>query len=248
MSNAIDRLTESAGKQLIGEQSRRGFFGRVGGGVAALGAAKLFGAPAARAAARCGITGCWDTGDVDVCYTPWVTNKNAAIRSGPGAGYRQIATIEQGKHWGRQSTRNPSCLQNPGPQVSENNYIWGYNITGTSSPGTSGWISLADVAPDTGWVGSACGPAGAGFDCRDGRCGAHCTAPATGSASSISGTRSIGPTEATLRYAPGSTAFRYVLSGDSVTLRCRVGSWTCVSVNSGNSAGSIGWVLNTALA
>ena len=244
MTRTIDTYVEDAGRGLLDPHSRRGFIGRVGAGVAAVGAAKLFGdVGPAQAAARCGQDGCWDRSDVEVCYAPYVTTADAPIRVGPAANAPQLAVVAKGKHVGWQSTRNPGCISNPPLRSADNGYAWVYDDTGGSGL-AGGWIAVSQIQADPGWNGTTCGPADADFDCR-GQCYAPCQPINPSTASSRSGRRTIQSSSVYLRYAPQSTAFRYLEQNAVVDELCNVGNYRCVQVVSSAWAptGTRGWVL-----
>jgi hypothetical protein len=252
MTSRGDDLIMEAAVGLAQGHSRRRFLGSLGLGVGALAVGRLLEhPPEAEASARCGITGCWDDDAVDVCYRPWRALRNTGVRVGPSSSAPSVGTLEGGKTFGRQSTRNPGCLTQPPLRDPSGGYAWGYIHTGTNI-GTSGWVNLADIVDNPSFEGTTCGPQ-SDFDCRPSRgpsaCGGHCDNAADPSASTVSGRRTVTATR-TFRYAPGSTPYRYLVAGDVVDRLCSVSSgWTCVQVVSGRwaPAGGRGWLLSNSL-
>jgi hypothetical protein len=178
---------------------------------------------------------------------------NAAVRVGPSSSAPQISTIYAGKTFGRQSTRNPFCSHTPPLRGDDNGYVWGYIATNSNDidKGLSGWVALSQLSDNPGWGGTACGPC-CDFDCRKdpGVCGGHCQNAADPAASSVSGRRVVTAREAYLRYAPGSTPYRYLVANDTVDRLCLVNDgWTCVQVASARwaPAGARGWVQASSL-
>jgi hypothetical protein len=198
---------------------------------------------------RCGQSGCTDQDEADVCYRTWMVNglSGCPIRVGASTIAPQVGFMDYGVHFCRQSIQNyPTCATDPGGRPSANNFIWGYS----NQNGLSGWVNLNNVTPDDNGA-NCCGPAGADYHCGDlSRCSSNkCDGGTSGSASSSSGSRTVSASNTYLRYAPGSTAFYYLVSGDTVTRLCIVGSYTCVSVSSAVwcPSGTRGWVLSTSL-
>lgn len=198
---------------------------------------------------RCAQSGCPDQDESDVCYRTWLVNgiTGAPIRVGPSTIAPQVDLISYGAHFCRQSVQNyPTCSSNPSGRPNVNNFVWGYS----NSSGVGGWVSLNNITPDDSGA-KCCGPAGADFHCGDlSRCGQRvCDGGTSGSASSASGSRTVSAATVYLRYAPGSTGFYYLVSGDTVSRLCIVGSYTCVQVSNATwvPSGTRGWVLSSAL-
>lgn len=202
--------------------------------------------------------GIYGTDAVDVAYEPWRAVRATALRVGPSSRAPVVLSdagepvgLAAGGHLGRQSTRNPSCSDSPPLRPAEGGFVWGYCMPPATRK--SGWMRLADLVRDPAYDELACGPAGEDFDPRDPEgCGGHCDGrPPTGVAPA-SGTAAVEVREAYLRYAPGSTAFRYLVRGDTVRrlVRAEQGRWTAVEVRSARwaGAGTRGWVIASALA
>jgi hypothetical protein len=194
---------------------------------------------------------------VDVAYEPWRAVRATALRVGPDARAPVVLAesgdpvgLVAGQHLGRQSTRNPRCLDAPPLRPAVGGFVWGYCMPPATAK--SGWMRLADLAPAPALERLACGPAGADFDRRDPRsCGGHCDGrPLTG-VQAAAGAAAVTAREAYLRYAPGSTAFRYLVRGDAVRrlVRSDDGSWTGVEARTARwtGRGTRGWVLASAL-
>lgn len=201
---------------------------------------------------RCGLEGCWDQNEVDICWRRYVTNKATALRYGPSLSTDVVpqqmtcvgtGALAAGETVCLQSTRNPTCLESPPLRPAENGFVWAYE----NDCKISGWIPAADVAPQAGTP--CCGPAAQDFPCgvpAEPRCeqAEECHPEPSGTASSRSGCARVNARELTLRYAPQSTAFRYLLDGDIVRRRCGHSSgYHCVDVLESNTAqGARGWV------
>jgi hypothetical protein len=149
-------------------------------------------------------------------------------------------------HFGRQTVRNPACLDRPPLRAALNGYAWGYAMP--PAVRKSGWARLADLAPAPAHDELACGPAGVDFDRRHPRaCGGHCDGRALKGVRELSGAAAVTAREVYLRYAPGSAAFRYLVDGDEVRLlaQWRAARWFGVEVRRARWAprGARGWVL-----
>jgi hypothetical protein len=194
---------------------------------------------------------------VDVAYEPWRAVRATTLRLGPDAragavlddAGRPVALVP-GQHLGRQSTRNPTCLDAPPLRPAADGFVWGYCMPPAIRK--SGWMRLADLEPDLGYPDLACGPAGVDFDRRRPQaCGGHCDGQPLTDIEPAGGRSVVGAREVYLRYAPGSTPFRYLLAGD--TVRRLAGAhedrWLGVEVVSAHwaSRATRGWVLTEAL-
>lgn len=206
---------------------------------------------------RCGLTGCYDVNEVEVCWRRYVTNKATALRYGPSFGAAVVPQQMQCVGTGQlaagetvclQSTRNPTCDASPPLRPQDNGFVWAYE----NDCKISGWVPAADVDPQGGTP--CCGPAGQDFPCglpNEMRCmrSDPCHPEPSGGAAGRSGCARVNARELTLRYAPQSTAFRYVLRDDIVRRRCGHSSgYHCVEVlDSDTAQGAIGWVNATSL-
>lgn len=212
--------------------------------------------PAEAAGARAALPrGIFGPDQVDVAYEPWRAVRESALRVGPGAGAPVVVAddsgpvaLAPGQHFGRQSTRNPGCLDTPPLRAAVNGFVWGYCLSPV--PHKSGWMRLADLEPDRAFTGLACGPARADFDRRRPEaCGGHCDGRALAGVQALSGRAVVRAREVYFRYAPGSTAFRYLVTGDEVRRLARWTDWIAVEVRSARWAprGRRGWVLDGTL-
>ena len=204
--------------------------------------------------------GLYGADQVDVAYEPWLAIAPTLLRLGPDpqappvlADDGSIVELVTGQHFGRQSTRNPRCLDRPPLRPAVAGFAWGYCMPPATRK--SGWMQLADLEADPEAAGRACGPAGADFDRRDPRsCGGHCDGRPVTAFTPASGEAIVAARDVYLRYAPGSTAFRYLVRGDRVRRLVNAGGdragWAGVEVQSARwaSAGTRGWLLLSALA
>jgi hypothetical protein len=113
-------------------------------------------------------------------------------------------------------------------------------------------MQLADLKPDLALERPACGPANADFDRRRPQaCGGHCDGRPLAGVRDASGQALVAAREVYLRYAPGSTAFRYLVRGDAVRrlVRSHNMQWTAVEIRTARwtGRGTRGWVLSSAL-
>jgi hypothetical protein len=164
----------------------------------------------------------------------------------------RVVELAAGQHFGRQSTRNPDCLDRPPLRRAVGGYVWGYCIPPATRK--SGWMRLADLVADPRTPRRACGPAGVDFDRRDpSLCGGHCDGRPLTDFAPASDVAVVTAREVYLRYAPGSTAFRYLVRGDSVRHlvngRGVRASWAGVEVRSARWApvGTRGWLLRATI-
>jgi hypothetical protein len=204
--------------------------------------------------------GLYGADQVDVAYEPWLAVAPALLLLGPDAQAPvvladdgSIVELAAGQHFGRQSTRNPGCLDRPPLRPSVAGFVWGYCMPPATRK--SGWMRLADLEADPHVARRACGPAGADFDRREpGSCGGHCDGRPVTAFAPASGDAIVAARDLYLRYAPGSTAFRYLVRGDRVrrlvNARGDHAGWTGVEVRNARwaSAGTRGWLLYSALA
>lgn len=199
--------------------------------------------------ARCGISGCWDRDEVEVCWESFIAVRATALRYGPSfaAPLRPNGGLDAGNGVCLQSTRNPSCIVDPPLRPSENGFVWGYKRAGSFA----GWVPAGDLAADTS-APPCCGPAGADFPCGidfvDSNCRRACGGDLTGDVGSRSGRRTVTAQDLTMRYAPQSTQFRWLLNGDVVELRCFAGGYFCVEAVNCDwvPTGTRGWAIATA--
>jgi len=191
---------------------------------------------------------------VDVAYEPWRALRPTALHVGPDSS-SPVVLAESGEqvelaadqHLGRQTTRNPACLDRPPLRAAVDGFVWGYCMPPAIRK--SGWMRLADLEADPAFEELACGPAGADFDRRRPQgCGGHCDGrPLTG-VRPASGPALVTARDLYLRYAPHSTAFRYLVGGDQVQLLARwqaADAWLGVEVRRAQWAPPRvrGWVL-----
>lgn len=289
---SFDELVLAAGDRLDGDgATRRRFFAGAGAGVAALGAARLFGElPEAMGAEA--PQGCLGTIDTNVAWYPFrVLGENLNLKKGPTM---NTANIERKDGSGAiiakagsivclHSTRNPKCdTKNPPlrPRATgtdgSGQWAWIYPRGFTNGQDKrQGWILVAkadgtptvteaydvnDPAANFDEISQLCGPAGADRDGRDyfrkGKCRVgknrrgNCYGSDVGSVQSLSdlSNRDMNA-DATLRYAPGSTAAHWVRKGNRVNPLCRKDSWVCVEVIESGTAptGFRGWVSRGAI-
>lgn len=194
---------------------------------------------------------------VDVAYEPWRAVRSTVLRLGPSSRAPAIRSddgeaveLATGQHLGRQTTRNPACLDAPPLRPAVDGFVWGYGMPPATRK--SGWTSLSDLEPDPTFDELACGPADADFDRRrPDACGGHCDErPLTG-VRAVSGSQPVSARDVYLRYAPGSTAFRYLVRGDEVRRLIETANarWVGVEVRTARwtRRRARGWVLAGAL-
>jgi hypothetical protein len=200
--------------------------------------------------------GVFGTDRVDVAYEPWRALRATPLRVGPSPRAPRVISdgepvgLAEGQHLGRQSLRNPGCLNRPPLRGSVNGFVWGYCLP--PAVRKSGWMRRADLEPDLALERLACGPADADFDRRRPQaCGGHCDGRPLSGVRDASGPAVVEAHDVYLRYAPGSTAFRYLVHGDDVRrlLRSNNAQWTAVEVRMAcwTGRGTRGWVLSSAL-
>ncbi len=200
------------------------------------------------------IAGVFGPDGVDVAYEPWRALRRTALRVGPHARSPVVLAdsgeavgLRAGEHLGRQTTRNPACLDRPPLRAAVAGFVWGYCMAPAIRK--SGWMRLGDLEADAAFADLACGPAGHDFDRRRPQaCGGHCDGrPLTG-VRAVSGLADVTARDLYLRYAPRSTAYRYLVDGDQLRLLAAWRSapaWLAVEVRRARwtPRGSRGWVL-----
>lgn len=202
-------------------------------------------------------SGLHGTDRVDVAYEPWRAVRPTPLRLGPSERAPVVLNggepvgLETGQHLGRQTTRNPTCRDAPPLRRAIDGFVWGYGMPPATRK--SGWMLLADLEPDPRLDELACGPANADFDRRHpDACGGHCGGRALTGVSALPGAGVVDVDDLYLRYAPGSTAFRYLVRGDVVRRLARTADarWTGIEVRTARwiPARVRGWVLASALA
>jgi hypothetical protein len=194
---------------------------------------------------------------VDVAYEPWRALRSTALRVGPSDGAPVVLSgsdvpveLAAAQHLGRQTTRNPECLDSPPLRPATEGFVWGYCMAPVTRK--SGWMRLSDLVPDPELDRLACGPARADFDRRHPQaCGGHCDGRSLEGVQRATGAAVVTAREVYLRYAPGSTAFRYLVRGDSVRplIRSQDGRWVGIEVRAARWAGrgARGWVMANTL-
>jgi hypothetical protein len=192
---------------------------------------------------------------VDVAYEPWRAIRPTALRIGPSPDAPIVPTddgvpvqLDEGQHLARQSTRNPRALDAPPLRPAVSGHVWGYAMSPVAHK--SGWMALDDLEPDPGYETRACGPAGADFDRRDpASCGGHGDGRPLSGVRAASGTAAVTAQDLYLRYAPQSTAFRYLVRGDSVRRLVRHSGYVGIEVRSArwSPRGGRGWVIASAV-
>jgi hypothetical protein len=201
--------------------------------------------------------GLFGTDRVDVAYEPWRAVRSTVLRVGPSTRAAAVTSdsgesveLRAGQHLGRQTTRNPGCLDSPPLRAAVDGFVWGYGMPPASRK--SGWMLLSDLEPDPRFQGLACGPANADFDRRRPQaCGGHCDGQPLPDVRGASGSARVIASDVYLRWAPGSTAFRYLVRDDEVRRLAQTanGRWIGVAVQTAQWASprTRGWVLGSAL-
>jgi hypothetical protein len=192
---------------------------------------------------------------VDVAYEPWRVIRATALRMGPSPDAPIVPTddgepvqLEEGHHLGRASTRNPRALDRPPLRPAVTGFVWGYAMSPV--PHKSGWIALDDLEAHPDFEDEACGPAGADFDRRDpSSCRGHGDGRPLSGVRDASGVAGITAQDVYLRYAPQSTAFRYLVRGDSVRRLVRHSNYVGIEVRRAawSPRGGRGWIISSAL-
>lgn len=221
----------------------------------------------AKSPTRCGnIDDAYLSNVVNIGYYPF------KIKSGTTAylyscDNRVLDVLSEGQGFAAQSVRNSDCSDSPPLRDSENGYVFGYKRSG----GQSGWVR-ADVLEFTGYIETQCadGPGAndgtpADFQVKynpyDSCKGLVCNSgfnsceqandPDDGNdkcgGETRNDTKTVIAQDMYLRYAPGSTAIRYLHYGDVVkVLYDNHEGWVFVEVTSGTCPlltpnGSRGW-------
>jgi hypothetical protein len=194
---------------------------------------------------------------VDVAYEPWVAVESTTLRLGPSSRAPAVRSdsgesirLGVGQHLGRQTTRNPQCLDAPPLRPAVDGFVWGYCMPPVTRK--SGWMLLSALEPDPEFDGLACGPADADFDRRrPDACGGHCEGRALTDVRPVAGPARVSARDVYLRWAPGSTAFRYLVRGDEVhqLIQSANARWIGVEVRSARwtRRRARGWILRSAL-
>lgn len=203
-----------------------------------------------------GISGCLSTNEIDVCYYPFLAIVDMPIYASPLGG-QQVGFLSAGDGFCRQSVpqfATSGCTRNLNLRAYEGfNAAWGY----ANQAGIGGWVYGPALADNNGALG-CCGPAQDDYRCGDAKafvCSPNepCDGGVNDTGPLRSGVRGINATTY-LRYAPGSTAFYYVVPGCTVEEYIRSpanGAWTCVRVveGAGYALNNIrGWILTSSLA
>lgn len=199
--------------------------------------------------------GLYGSDQVDAAYEPWRAVAATALRLGPSPDAGAVLDdagdpvgLRAGQHFARQSTRNPRALDAPPLRGAVDGWVWGYCMSPVTHK--SGWMRLSDLERDAGHERQACGPAGADFDRRDPRsCGGHGDGRPVSGLREASGRRVVDAREVYLRWAPQSTAFRYLVRGDRVRELVRRPGWVGVEIQAARWApkGARGWISASSL-
>jgi hypothetical protein len=194
---------------------------------------------------------------VDVAYEPWRAVRSTALRLGPSPRAPVVKSdsgesihLGTDQHLGRQTTRNPGCLDAPPLRAAVDGFVWGYCMAPVTPK--SGWMLLSALEADPAFERLACGPANADFDRRrPDACGAHCDGRPLTEVRAVSGSARVSARDVYLRWAPGSTAFRYLVRGDEVRQLIQTANarWIGVEVRSARWTRRRvrGWLLSDAL-
>jgi hypothetical protein len=196
----------------------------------------------------CGATDCFSQNETDVCYTAFQVKSGltANLYSGANASAPVRATMNAGAHFARQSSQNyPGCSVSPSLRPARNGFVFGYEYTSNKF----GWVDATTLQIEDSLT--VCGPAGKDFNCgynptSSGRCSTQniCDGGAQ-SGSSDSRNLTIYAQQLDLRYAPSSTPFDLLISGDTVFSYCTTGTYLCVVITKSKYASiARGWVLN----
>ncbi len=156
--------------------------------------------------------------DVVIGWGPFVAIRPTEIRTNPGAG-TLLKTLPKGGGMGYQSVRNPTSDPSPPLRlpvtVYGEKYAWVYSRAGTQT----GWVKLADIAPDPNSASKPplLGPGGWDFEID--RTPPRVKKPNNcGKLSATEPLRQVQATEVYLRYSARGTAFHYLHEGDVVKL------------------------------
>ncbi len=201
--------------------------------------------PGGEAGTHCGgIADAHVANAVNVGYYPFKIKAGVttALHSCPN---RVLETLVGGQGFAAQSTRNPSCSDNPELRPSLNGFVFGY----ARGSGRSGWVP-ASALEFAGYVANSCadGPAGVDFQvaknphagCQAFSCnGATSCKAANGSndgksdcgGKTLNVVKTVSAQDMYLRYAPLSTPTRYLHQGDKVkVLYDNLKGWSFVHV------------------
>lgn len=156
--------------------------------------------------------------DVRIGWAPFVAVRDTQIRSNPGAG-TLLKNLPKNGGLGYQSVRNPTGDPNPPLRlpvtVKGEKYAWVYS----RAEDKTGWVKLADIAPDPNAASKPALDGPGGYDFEIGR-----TPPLekkSNSCGKISLTRpyrKVAARDTYLRYSPRGTAFHYLHKDDLVKL------------------------------
>jgi hypothetical protein len=194
---------------------------------------------------------------VDVAYEPWLAVRSTTLRLGPSSRAPAVTSdsgesiqLAIGQHLGRQTMRNPDCRDTPPLRAAVNGFVWGYCMPPVTRK--SGWMLLSALEADPAFERLACGPANADFDRRrPDACGGHCDGRPLAGVRPVSGSARVSARDVYLRWAPGSTAFRYLVRGDEVRQLIQTANarWIGVEVRTARWAHrrARGWMLRSAL-
>lgn len=200
-----------------------------------------------------GLPGAFQHSDISIGWYACRATSTVPVLTMPGAGH-EIARLDPGEGFARQSVRNPSCSATPGlrPAVrgpDGHGYVWGYRRAGAHT----GWVraDFVERDPEAFRKREATGPAKEDFEVGRG-------VPKRGLKSGC-GKRSLSEPERVvkardvhLRYSPHGTSFHYLHAGDVVRLLLVNGPQGYVFVQVIEADGSArfgvrGWVTATAL-
>lgn len=196
--------------------------------------------------ARCAQPGCWDRDQTNVCWYPRQTTVATQIGKN-AAGGNVIVDVPAGANICVQSTRNPTCLSNPGMRpTSAQGYRWVYWNAGSGT--YTGWMPNAHISAHAG-VAGCLGPADADYVCGTTPKGCYDTV-------GCSDRNDPGTTlrrDGYIRYAPTSTAYHWVGQNANVQRKgfnSANGDYACVVVVSNGKYcpdGTVGWIEQDAL-
>src|ERR1700689_176753 len=114
LANHLDKWLQNAGTRLASKTPRRTFIGRLTTGIIAIGGTRLILKPSDARADFCGITECWGTNEVGVCYSSWIVTNPSGVNVYKGPSFSaDLVTDSSGSpivipvnaHFGRVSNR-----------------------------------------------------------------------------------------------------------------------------------------------